>query len=56
MEDYDLRHDLSAGRNFGFMNTEKSRKQESEREIRIHKNRFGNLFNEASSDNDTSIV
>lgn len=37
MEDYDLRHELSAERNFGFMNTEKSRKQESERQIRIHK-------------------
>ena len=56
MEDYDLCHDLSAERNFGFMNTEKSRKQESERQIRIHKNRCGNLFDETSSDNETSIV
>lgn len=56
MENYDLRHDLSAERNFGFMNTDKLRKQESERQIRIHKNRCGNLFDEASGDNDTSIV
>ncbi len=38
------------------MSTEKLRKQESERQIRIHKNRCGNLFDEASGDNDTSIV
>ena len=56
MENYDLRHDLSAESNFGFMNTEKSRKEESERQIRIHKNSCGDLFNEASGENDTSIV
>ena len=28
------------------MSTEKLRKQESERQIRIHKNRCGNLFDE----------
>lgn len=38
------------------MSTEKLRKQESEQQIRIHKNRCGNLFDEASGDNDTSIV